>query len=268
MGDALADFAKGLGEKTPGSIKEITKVLVELTTRFMAAMADLKTEVKSMDVSNNAIKAELASVIKSVDFVSKSFDEFKNDIKMFRLEVAELKKQSLDTQSATRRLENELQETKKQLVELKQYSRRNNIELNGVPVAENEDLTSVVNKVGSCLNVQISAQDIDAVHRVPTKGLPNVVVKFLSRSPRDKVLLAAKKVRLNASMLGFQSNDPVYVNEHLCPENKVLLGKAIQAKRENNWKFAWVCDGKILMRKAENTKVLHVACEDDLAKVA
>ncbi|XP_077548403.1 uncharacterized protein LOC144161646 [Haemaphysalis longicornis] len=231
-------------------------------------MADLKTEVKSMDVSNNAIKAELASVIKSVEFVSKSFDEFKNDIKLFRQEVAELKKHSSDTQGATRRLEKELQETKKQLLDLKQYSRRNNIELKGVPVVENEDLTSVLNKVGSCLNVQISAQDIDAVLRVPTKGLPNIVVKFLSRSPRDKVLLAAKKTRLNASMLGFQLDDPIYVNEHLCPENKVLLGKAIQAKRENNWKFAWVRDGRILMRKAENTKVLHVTCEDDLAKVA
>lgn len=68
-------------------------------------------------------------------------------------------------------------------------------------------------------------------------------------------------------MLGFATNEPIYINEHLCPENKVFLGKAISAKREKNWKFAWVSDGKILMRKSEKAKVLHITCEDDLVKV-
>lgn len=70
-------------------------------------------------------------------------------------------------------------------------------------------------------------------------------------------------------MLGFVENTPVFINEHLCRENKILLGKAIQAKKENKWKFAWVSDGgKIPMWKSENARVVHVTCEEDLAKIA
>lgn len=71
-----------------------------------------------------------------------------------------------------------------------------------------------------------------------------VVVKFLSRSTRDRILKAAKKHRLNRLTLGFEGNEPVFINEHLCPEYKVLLGKAIQLKREKTGSFCvWLTAG-------------------------
>lgn len=115
----------------------------------------------------------------------------------------------------------------------------------------------------------MSTHDIDIVHRVQTRGdgPSNIIARFVSRGKRDQILLAAKKTRLNTGMLGFGENEPVFVNEHLCPDNKVLLGKAIRTKREKNWKFAWVADGKILMRKTEQSRAVHVTCEDDLAMI-
>lgn len=162
-----------------------------------------------------------------------------------------------------------MRDTKREIIALKQYSRRNNIELKGVPLTAEEDVASIVLNVATCLKVELSGQDVDAAHRVPTKGSgpPNIVVKFVAKQVRDSILKAAKKNRLNAASLGFQGREPVYVNAHLCPENKVLLGKSIQAKKEKNWKFAWFADDKVLMRKSENSKVVHVTCEDDLSKI-
>lgn len=50
------------------------------------------------------------------------------------------------------------------------------------------------------------------------------------------------------------------------PQKKVLLGKSIQAKEEN-WKFAWLADDRVVMRKSENSNVVHVTCEKDLVPV-
>lgn len=74
--------------------------------------------------------------------------------------------------------------------------------------------------------------DIDVVHRVPTKEptKTNIIVRFVSRS-RNKLLQTAKKKRLTTSDFGFADASPVYINEHLCPEYKALLRKAIAKKK-------------------------------------
>ncbi|KAH6945216.1 hypothetical protein HPB50_007566 [Hyalomma asiaticum] len=240
-----------------------------MTAKFTTAVHDLKGEMKALHSSNMALKAELTSVRASMDFINESFEEFKSEIKALRSEVNEVKTRTHDLQQENQKLNKELKEVNKELVELKQYGRKNNIELKGLPASGNEDLRKTIQAVAKSLQIEHASSEIDVVHRVPTRGNgpANIVVKFVSRSTRDRFLQAAKKNRLNASMIGFEENTPVFINEHLCRENKILLGKAIQAKRENNWKFAWVSDGKILMRKAENTRVVQVTCEEDLAKI-
>lgn len=81
------------------------------------------------------------------------------------------------------------------------------------------------------------------------------------------MLSAAKKIKLDSTRLGFDNSNPVYINEHLCMEMKVLLSKARQARREIEWKYVWVSQGRIFMRKADRTPVLNVTSEADLAKV-
>lgn len=267
--DALSDVAKGLGEKAPGSIKEITKVLVELTTKFVEALTELRCELKKVDSSNTVIQEEITSVKASMKFINDSFEEFRADVKGFRQELTEAKKQTLEVQKESTRVVRELKEVKRELVELKQYSRRANLEVKGIPMNDEDDLDTIFTTMASCLETDVSVADVDVIHRVPTRkpGPPNVIIKFVSKCKRDKFLQSAKKHRLNARALGFDTSEPVFVNEHLCPENKILLGKAIQAKREKNWKFAWVAEGKILLRKTEKSRAVHVACEEDLDKI-
>lgn len=88
--------------------------------------------------------------------------------------------------------------------------------------------------MASCLETDISVADVDVIQRVPTRKPcpPNVIIKFVFKCKRDQFLQSAKKHRLNARALCFDTSEPVFVNEHLCPKNKGLLGQAIQAKRE------------------------------------
>lgn len=144
------------------------------------------------------------------------------------------------------------------------------MEIIGLPRTADENLKATVGKMATCLGIEMSDGDIDVAHRVPSrdKDKPNVVVRFATRTYRDKFLTAARKTRLNTSHLSLEHNDPIYVNEHLCLENKILFRKARQVKAEKKWKFAWVSQGRILMRKAENSAVEHIQSEDDLAKIS
>ncbi|KAH9361350.1 hypothetical protein HPB48_006912 [Haemaphysalis longicornis] len=149
------------------------------------------------------------------------------------------------------------------MTELKQYSRTNNLEIKGLPITAMECLETTVHTLGDKLGIEISASDIDVVHPVPTKdkSKSNIVVRFQTR---DKVwqCLGKRGFQLLTSIL--KKTRPVYINEHLCPEFEILLGQTTQRRKEKAWKFSLVQNGRILVRKAENSPIVHLASEDDL----
>lgn len=273
MGDEkpgnLSDVVRAMGEKPPNSIKEIVRVLSDLVVKLDAFATDIKKDVAKVSRSNTEIHAELVGIRESITFLNADVEQAKKDVVGFRQELTEVKKQSYRQLHENQQLGRELSEAKREIVELKQYSRSMNVEVRGLPVVANEDLTQSVRTIATRLGIEVSENDIDVVHRVQSrdKGKPNVVVRFASRGVRDRLLSVAKKTRLNTTHLGFETNDPLYINEHLCIENKILLSKARQARREKNWKYVWVSQGKILLRKTENSPVLHITCEGDLTRV-
>lgn len=76
---------------------------------------------------------------------------------------------------------------------------------------------------------------------------------FASLKDRNCFLLAAKRCRLNTSVLGFVEKNPIFISEHFFPANRVLLGKALVAKREKNWKYTRVSGRKHLVRNAKQS---------------
>lgn len=123
--------------------------------------------------------------------------------------------------------------------------------------------------LGDAIDERISETDVDVCHRVPRKdqGCPNVVVQFHSRAKREAVIEKARTKRVCASSFGFSEPLPVFVNEHLCPTLKKLLGQAVARKKERNWKYAWTKDGKIFARKTDTSRTLRITCEQDLEKI-
>lgn len=232
-----------MGDKPPSTIKDLLKYVNDQN-------ADLRKEVEELK--------------QSMSFMNETFEALrtKGD------ELETLKKEHASLKLEKAELEQSLANTRKELIELKQYTRLSNIEIKGIPQNENESLGDIVQKIGEKIGLNFEPTDIDVVHRVPTKDRKktNVIVKFATRAARDNFLQCARKKRLSADDIGFSETNPVYLNEHLCPEYKMLLGLAIARKKEN-WKFVWVSNSKILARKAENSTVIHIATRDDLSKI-
>lgn len=92
------------------------------------------------------------------------------------------------------------------------------------------------------ISEEIMEADIEACHQVPTQNPDkhNIVVEFKSWSKRDAALRKAKRLCLTNKSIDLDSDALFYVNEHLCPSLKCLLGVAIQRKRKYGWKSVGV----------------------------
>lgn len=246
--------------------KDMTKLILELKD-------EIKEEFKSLerDFRNELreINKELKEINEGMNFINKDVEDIKAKLDAVVSENTALKKANVELVAKCDAIAMSLKENELRLVQCEQYSRRHNIEIKGIPKIDTEDVTELVTKLGDIIGEPIAISDIEVCHRVPTKEMSkaNVIVQFQRRQKRDSVLNKAKQKRITCQDLGLNEESPVYVNEHLCPSMKRLLGMAVSRKRQFQWRYVWVQNCKILARKAYGAPIVQISCEGDLDKI-
>lgn len=237
----------------------------------MSESAELRKEMREFQAKlERDLRKDLREVKASLEFFNKEFEDRKKE----RDELAKVNK---ELQAANEKLLEECQALRTQVLQLEdrvtfseQYSRNRNLEIKGIPFSEDENLPDALDKIGEALNEPIAKSDIEICHRVPAKKpntVPNIVVQFKSRPKRDAVLQKARKMRLSTEDLGFSPNSPLFINEHLCPALKRVLGMAIEQKKAKGWKFVWTSNGRVLARKDESSSILYLRNAQDVEKM-
>lgn len=188
-----------------------------------------------------------------------------NELKAFREEFERL-------QAENTMLKTKCEDLERRLIDCEQYSRKNSIEIHGIPVEKNENVFSVVKKVGVALDVNIDESMVDACHRLGNKthgnGPPGIIVKFVRRLDAEEVLRKRRiKRNLTTRHMDMPSDIAVYINESLCPTMRILHARVRALKKERGLKYVWVRGGKIFVRKEENTPVIVIGCQADLEKL-
>lgn len=125
--------------------------------------------------------------------------------------------------------------------------------------------------IGNKIQVDIKREDIDAIHRIPTRSTKTpepIVVQFLTRQMRESVVQKAREVKVHTKDLGFnEESKQIYVNEHLTRKKKHILFEARQLKYEKNYKYLWTKSGKIFIRKEDRSPIINLNSIDDLHKI-
>ncbi|KAH9372283.1 hypothetical protein HPB48_013622 [Haemaphysalis longicornis] len=203
---------------------------------------DFRAELKEFkDSFDRDFRTEMRDIKASLAQINKANEELVAENRLLKETNARLETQCSD-------LSQQVKEYEGRLVQLEQHSRVANLEIKGVPFCKEEDLTEVIARIGEAIQEPVTPADIEVVHRVTTAKSPtvkNIVVQFASRKKPDVFLEKARPVRLTSSNLAFDSQAPVFINEHLCAPLKRLLGKAIARTRKVNWKYVWVRNGTI-----------------------
>ena len=151
---------------------------------------------------------------------------------------------------------------KQELNNLEQYSRRECLEIRGVPVLPGEKTNEIVRKVGEVIGVAIECNDISISHRLPANRNnsrntePAIIAKFIRRDIRDQLYKARKNLRqITTRDIGIlrTAERKIYIAESLTQTNKKLFNKCLKFKKQQHYKFIWTVNGKIFLRKDESS---------------
>lgn len=181
------------------------------------------------------------------------------------------------------KLQSEVTELQSKLIDIlecnnrnEQWVRRSNIQINGVPQTEGENLMKIIRNLASKSGYELNTDtDIDFVTRVAVKSNSEhkkpkpIIMKFHSRYKKDDFQLSMRKLKdLKASDLGFKNSvERIYINDHLSTRNKALLQQAKRKAKEKGYAYCWVRNCTIMVRKTKDSNVIHVSSEKSLNKI-
>lgn len=172
-------------------------------------------------------------------------------------------------------LNNTIANLREQLNSQAQASLKNELEIAGINELKNENPLHIVRVLAHKIGVPLEENDLDFVTRAgPRRQLPNsaesaprsLAVRFVRRYKRDEFMKAAKIRRTLTSadieISGTARN--IYVNERLTQGNRQLFRASKLASKEHGYKFCWIKNGSILIRKQEGNPSIHIRNTEDL----
>ena len=130
---------------------------VVFTISFANEMPSIKDFESLLDSKLQPIQAKLDDLFKQMNDSYTALQE--------RINIFEARNVSLEAENAT--LVNKLQSCDACLNNLEQYSRRECVEISGIPEVKDENTNDIVIKVGSLIGLDITGNDISVSHRLP-----------------------------------------------------------------------------------------------------
>lgn len=215
---------------------------------------------------------EFAEFRASLDYFSEKIDKSNELMEQLQQSHKKLQRENQDLKEENKALKKSVAVVEQRVRNLEQYSRQTNIEISGVPETNGEKMEELLGDVARAVGMELKKERVVAAHRVPSYNrnrTPPIIVKFASRRDRDEWLDAFKKMRpLTADKINHHfKKDKVFINEHLSPENKQLLGRTKEMARDRGYKYVWTREGKIFVRREDNERCIKVEGVEDLDKL-
>ena len=211
-----------------------------------------------------------AETLSTLEFYGKSYDEL-------RAESANSLKQLW---SCLNLLSSRVEQIADSVEQLLRYSFQYNIKIIGLPESEMQESASKT--VSLCINLfkaagnEISNQDIDIAHRIPTRtatsGPRPIVCKFTRRIVKEQVMNSRKEAcKVSATSIGLpssQSLENVRLFDHLTPLLQQLLADSKKFQKRNGFKFCWAKNFVIYLRRTDDSRPIQIKCHNDLVNFA
>lgn len=152
--------------------------------------------------------------------------------------------------------------------ELEYKSRSNVLEIAGIPQKNGEQPIEIVRRVAAAAGVKVQHSDVGEVTRITDRrnqAPPKLLVKFLDTRIRD--VLLEKRKDINYNSIQDLATDSIFIGEDISPYHKEILWKAKQIAKEKKYQYVWIKKGQIMLRRAQNEKIVYIKHLDDLNKI-
>lgn len=255
----------------PENRKKLDIPYPDVSQQMLTEMRDFRAEVNArFDSQAGAFQA-----------MQQVFQEMTKDVQDLKQRVTALEEEKCITSEVCTRQSNEsaqlrgeVSSLKKSWEDMEQRSRLCNLEIQNIPETEGENLVTIFDSLCTIIQTPTPRESIRAIHRIRPNTASDkpksIIVELNSRRQRDDIIAAARVRRgITTDKLGLKTKGQpsiVYINEHLTLNNKILHSKAREFAKQNNYKYVWIKNGTILMRKTDSSKSFAVRDLSDLEK--
>lgn len=234
---------------------------------FVNILKDDRVRKELYDIYEPMIKLTITEIFKNFQKeMSDKVDSLNATIQVMRTEIASRNDTVAKLTAQNASLVVEVDNLKKNVDELEQYSRRDNLIISGIPASFAETVSTATQASGnyhessaSCidkvvsffqdkLNIDIQSTDISTAHRLPAgnNGQPPLVVKFVRRIKRDTVYQARTKLK------DHNKNCPrdlrIFINEDLSPIHRNIFSAAWRKQGSNGIESVWSSNCHVMVR--------------------
>ncbi|KAK9875424.1 hypothetical protein WA026_007817 [Henosepilachna vigintioctopunctata] len=104
--------------------------------------------------------------------------------------------------------------------------------------------------------------------RLSTKEKAPILIELPNKDMQD-LIMEKRKERgvMKLRDCGLPGDDNIFFNEDLPREKQELFLKVRKYRKDHNYKFAWVKNGKIYLRKTESNQAKLIRSNEDLRKL-
>ena len=267
--------AKKKGKKSSSQITTRNDTVEEIT--------NLRIIVEELVTQNKDLKEKVTESLKANEFINEKFEDYRRineevlkKLKEIKIQNQDITNQINEIKEKNIRLENQIkveQEERNKLEErintilmpLEIEKRSKNLELHGLMEIENENCHEKVKEILSKITPKLVS--IINCFRVGQKTFPNgdrkkraILIKFQSQDHRD-IAFASR-----SNLLKIEEHK-LYLNENLPPYLRMLRGKANALRKQKGYKFLWMKNNNLLLRKNEESNVISLKSTLDLDKI-
>ena len=147
-------------------------------------MDQIMAELKKISEGQERMEATQQQILNRVSEVENDLSSLKDDINSMKIEQNTTKK--------VEDIQNEFSSVKFELNRLEQYSRKSSIRVYGIEESQDKKVgEKALSKIKEEINVEISPDDVDIVHRVGKRSEERpkgILVKFSSHKPKERVM--------------------------------------------------------------------------------
>ncbi|XP_077290327.1 uncharacterized protein LOC143914110 [Arctopsyche grandis] len=254
----------------PGSVPASSSPTPVSMDLLLAEIQGIKMDLaplRSMSDDIKSLKSDVSDLKNSLEMAHSLINDFTQKIHKLESRLDTLEKTNLETAT----IHNKIDHLEQKLNEKEQWSRRNNIEIKGVPLFKSENLIDTIVNLSKKINYPITPNQINFVARVPSRINNNskpIAASFHNYHLKEEFMLAARRLKsLSSKDLGYSDDKRIFVNDHLTVSNKMLLTKVKALAKEKHFLYVWVKHSKILVRKNNTSPITAIYSERDLINI-
>ncbi|KAL4702849.1 hypothetical protein ACJJTC_001995 [Scirpophaga incertulas] len=227
------------GSSSESKLEDFINKLTEWQQDTDIKLANIKSSMDEIHKQNSGILASNAEIEKSIDFLSKKYDDLCTQLNGY--------------QEKTKEYNDRFEKLENKCEELERNSRNSTLEIRNVPIKtkmSQEDLLQIVFSICRELSVEISHSDILNIYYIPNKT-DNKTVHTIDLFYFDKV----------------NQGQFIYLSENLTAKCRKIFHMAREYAKLNGYKYCWSVNGKVLLRKEDGANSVTITSESQLTSM-